>query len=206
MATSLTPRIDECPSHPKGSLSKRTDNVGWDPYPRHFLSGVKASTRRLIITFYRLYQVIGLEGTKRRCVCTMVDVNRISWNIKMWNWIVKHVGMRLQLVPSILGNAITTLLAMNDSKIKWPMNECVGMSQVEVFPIRKKTITGSVGFRGIRRLNVMSMSRRCWANNVVATVILKPEPLVDSVVPRIRWMGNIKIHLVAPINKTGRLE
>jgi hypothetical protein len=152
MATSLTPRIDECPSHPEGSLSKRTDNVGWDPYPTHFLSGVKTSSRRLIITFCRLYQVICLEGTKRRCVCTVVDVNGISWNIKTWNWIVKHVGMRLQLVPSILGNGIMTLSAMNESKIKWPMNEHVVMSQVEVFPIRKKTMTGSVGFRGIRRV------------------------------------------------------
>ena len=119
---------------------------------------------------------------------------------------MKHVRMRLQLVPSILGNAITTLLAMNDSKIKWPMNERVGMSQVEVFWIRKKTMADSIGFRGIRWSNVMSMSQRCWANDVVATVILKPEPLVDSIVPRIRWMGNIKIHQVAPINKTGRIE
>ncbi len=65
MATSLTPHIDERPSHPEGSLSKRTDKVGWDPYRRHFLSGVKASTRRLIITFCQLYQVICLEGTKK---------------------------------------------------------------------------------------------------------------------------------------------
>jgi hypothetical protein len=71
---------------------------------------------------------------------------------------VKHVRMRLQLVPSILGNAITTLSAMNDSKIKWPMNEPVDMSQVEVYSIRKKTMADSVGFRGIRRSNVMSMS------------------------------------------------
>jgi hypothetical protein len=160
MATSLTPRIDEHSSHPEGSLSKRTDNVGWDPYPRHFLSGVKASTRRLIITFCQLYQVICLEGTKRRCVCATVNVNGMSGNIKTWNWIVKHAGMRLQLIPSILGNVITTLLAMNDSKIKRPMNERVGMSQVEVFLIRKKTMTGSIGFRGIRRSNVISMSQR----------------------------------------------
>jgi hypothetical protein len=182
MATSLTPRIDERPSHPEGSFSKRTDNVGWDSYRRHFLSGVKASTRRLIITFCRLYQVICLEGTKRQCVCAAVDVNRISRNIKTWNWIVKHVGMRLQLVPSILGNGITTFLAMNDSKIKWPMNKRVGMSQVKVYLIRKKMMADSVGFRGIRQSNVMSMSQRCWADDVVVTAILKPEPLVDSVV------------------------
>ncbi len=105
-------------------------------------------------------------------------MNGISRNIETWNWIVKHVGMRLQLVPSILGNAITTLLATNDSKIKWPMNERVGMSQVEVFPIRKKMMADSVGFRGNRRSNVMSMSRRRLANDVVGTVILKQNCLL----------------------------
>ncbi len=66
------------------------------------------------------------------------------------------------------------------------MNEHIGMSQVEILPIRKKRMTVGVGFGGIRQPNVMSVSQRRGANNVLATVILKPEPLVDSVVLRIR--------------------
>jgi hypothetical protein len=139
-------------------------------------------------------------------MCAAVNMNGVSWNVKTWNWIVKHVGMRLQFVPSILRNSITTLPAMNESKIKWPMNEHVGMSQVDIFPIRKEMMLVSIGFRGIGRSDVMSMSQRRRPNDVIAMMILKPEPFVDSVVPRIRWVGNVKINQVVPINKTGQIE
>ena len=45
--------------------------------------------------FCQLYRFICLNSTKTQYVCAAIDMNGISWNIKTWNLIVKHVGMRL---------------------------------------------------------------------------------------------------------------
>ncbi len=110
------------------------------------------------------------------------------------------------MVPSILWNPVTTPAAMNNSKIKWSVNERVCVSQIDIFPIGKKVMRLSVGLRCIRRLDVVSMSGRHRSNDVILTMVLKPKSLVYSIVPGVRWVGNIKVNQVTPIHKTGQVK
>ncbi len=110
------------------------------------------------------------------------------------------------MAPSILWNPVTTLAAMNNSEIKWSMNERVCVSQVDIFLIGKKMMTISVGLRCIGRSDVVSMSGRHRSNDVIMTMVLKPKSLVNRIVPGVRWVGNIKVNQVMPIHKTGRVK
>lgn len=180
--------------------------MGWEKYPRHFLSGVKALTRGLISTFCRQWQFSCLSGAITRCVRIPININGVCQNIKTWNLIVKHVRVGLQFIPSILRYVIVTLTTMNGRKIKRPMNECIRVSEVQIFLLWQEITSIGIGLRSVRWPNVVSVSQRCGANNVILTVALEPEPLVDSTIPITRRMGKVKIHQIAAIHQAGRME
>jgi hypothetical protein len=147
-----------------------------------------------------------MDFAETRRMSATVDVDGVRRDIESWNGILKHGRMGCQTVPSSLRNPVTALAAMNHSKIEGSMNERVAMSQVDIFPIREKMVTGSVGVGCVGWTDVMSMSRRRRAYNVIPMMILKPKPPVDGIVPGVRWVGNIKVNQVTPIHKTGRIK
>jgi hypothetical protein len=48
---------------------------------------------------------------------------------------------------------------MNSSKIKRPMNKCVGMSEVQTLQIREEVMLIGIGLGYVGRPNEMSMSQ-----------------------------------------------
>ncbi len=51
-----------------------------------------------------------------------IDMNRISWHIKMRDKIVKHWSVGFQDVPSTLRDPVASLLAVDGGKLKRPMD------------------------------------------------------------------------------------
>jgi hypothetical protein len=66
------------------------------------------------------------------CVGTTVHMYQIGWNVKTGDRIVEHGAMQCQSVPLCLTNAVTTLASVNSSKVKWPGDEPIGMSEVDI--------------------------------------------------------------------------
>jgi hypothetical protein len=67
--------------------------------------------------------------------------------------------MGFEDVPVGLTNSVLTPLVIDGSKVKRTMNVHVRMSEVDTLSKRKEIVAISVGFRGVRRLDQMSMSR-----------------------------------------------
>ncbi len=107
------------------------------------------------------------------------------------------------MVQSILWNPVTTFVAMKNSKIKWSMNEYVGVSQIDIFPIGKMLMRGSIGLICIGRSDLVSVDGRHRSYDVIMTMVLEPKSFVDCFVPRVGWVGNKKIDQVMPIHKSG---
>ncbi len=63
----------------------------------------------------------------------MVQMNGICGKIKPGYLICEHHSFRSKRVPGILSNAITSLAATYDSKVKWAMGIHVAVS--EIYPI-----------------------------------------------------------------------
>ena len=76
---------------------------------------------------------------------TLIDMNRISWHMKMRDEIVKHWSVGFQNVPSTLRDPVTTLLAVDSGKVKRPMDLGVQVSEVHIFAIREEFVLVSVG-------------------------------------------------------------
>ena len=61
--------------------------------------------------------------------------------------------MGFENVPVGLTNSVPTFSIVDGRKIKRSMDECVRMSEVDIFPKRKEFVTGSVRLRVVRRTN-----------------------------------------------------
>ncbi len=60
----------------------------------------------------------------------MVQINGICGKIKPGYSICEHRSFRSKCIPGILSNAITSLAAMYDSKVKWAMAIRVAVSEI----------------------------------------------------------------------------
>ena len=67
--------------------------------------------------------------------------------------------MGFENVPVGLTNSVPTFLIVDVRKVKRSMDECVGVSEVDIFLKREEFVTGSVGLRAVRRANQMSICR-----------------------------------------------
>ena len=61
--------------------------------------------------------------------------------------------MGFENVPVGLTNSVPTFSIVDGRKIKRSMDECVRMSEVDIFLKRKEFVTGSVRLRVVRRTN-----------------------------------------------------
>ncbi len=68
------------------------------------------------------------------------------------------MAMGFENVPVGLTNSVPTFLIVDGRKVKRSMDECVRVSEVDIFPKRKEFVTGSVRLRAVRRVNQMSIS------------------------------------------------
>ena len=74
-------------------------------------------------------------------------MNGIGRHIKTRNWVVIEIAMEFEDIPFDLTDSVTTLSFVDNSEIERTMNECVRMSEVDVFAKREEFVTISVGFR-----------------------------------------------------------
>ena len=74
-------------------------------------------------------------------------MNGIGRHIKTRNWVVIEIAMGFEDTPFDLTNSVTTLLFVDNSEIERTVNECVRMSEVDIFTKREEFVTISVGFR-----------------------------------------------------------
>ena len=74
-------------------------------------------------------------------------MNRIGRHIKTRNWVVIEIAMGFEDIPFNLTDSVTTLSFVYNSEIQRTMNECVRMSEVDVFVKREEFVTISVVFR-----------------------------------------------------------
>ncbi len=58
-----------------------------------------------------------------------------------------EMTMGLQNIPFSLTDLVSTLPFVNSRKVKWAKNECVRMSEVDVFPKRKEFVASGAGIR-----------------------------------------------------------
>ena len=58
-----------------------------------------------------------------------------------------EMTMGLQNIPFSLTDSVSTLPFVDSRKVKRTVNECVCMSEVDVFPKRKEFVASSVGIR-----------------------------------------------------------
>ena len=72
---------------------------------------------------------------------------------------MKEITMGFENVPVGLTNSVPTLSIVDGRKVKRSKDECVRMSEVDIFPKRKEFVTGSIRLRGVRRANEMCISR-----------------------------------------------
>ena len=80
-------------------------------------------------------------------MCAGIDVNGIGWHNKTQNWVVIEIAMGCEDIPFDLTDSVTTFSFVDNSEIERTMNECVHMSEVDVFAKREEFVTISVGFR-----------------------------------------------------------
>ncbi len=61
-----------------------------------------------------------------------VHMYRIRWDIKLWNGIIAHIAVQFKGVPMSLTHPVATLASMNCGEVKWAVDVCVGVCQVDV--------------------------------------------------------------------------
>lgn len=74
-------------------------------------------------------------------------------------WVVKEMTMGFENIPLGLTNSVPTPSIVDKSKVKRAMNECVRMSEDEIFSKREEFVMSSVGFGCVSRAKQMSISR-----------------------------------------------
>ena len=80
-------------------------------------------------------------------MCAGIDMNGIGRHIKTRHWVVIEIAMGFEDIPFELTDSVTTLSFVDNSKIEQTVNECVRMSEVDIFTKREEFVTISVGFR-----------------------------------------------------------
>ena len=60
---------------------------------------------------------------------------------------VKEMTMGFENIPFGLTYSIQSLPIVDSSKIEWTMNECVQMSEINIFSKREEFFSSSVGVR-----------------------------------------------------------
>ena len=66
-----------------------------------------------------------------RCVHTLINMDGEHWHIETLNWILKHIRVGLQDVPSTLRNPVATLATVNGSEVEWSKDLSVRVSEVQ---------------------------------------------------------------------------
>ena len=137
---------------------------------------------------------------------TAIDMSGVCWDVKPWNRVMEHVKVSAQGVPSNLRNAIAAFVTMNGSKLKWSMNEGISVGEVQILSIREETMLFGIGLRCVGWSNVMSVCGRGGAKDVILTVVLEPELLVDSIITGIGRMREVEVHQIMAIHHAGGIE
>ena len=68
-------------------------------------------------------------------------MNGIGRHIKTRNWVVIEIAMGFEDISFDLTDSVTTLSFVDNSKIERTMNECVRMSEVDVFAKREELVS-----------------------------------------------------------------
>ena len=68
-------------------------------------------------------------------------MNGIGRHIKTRNWVVIEIAMGFEDIPFDLTNSVTTLSFVDNSKIEQTVNECVRMSEVDIFTKREEFVS-----------------------------------------------------------------
>ena len=76
-----------------------------------------------------------------------IDMNGIGRHIKTRNGVVIEMTMGFENIPLGVTYSVPTLPFVDSSKIKQTVNECVRMSEVDIFLKREEFVASSVGFR-----------------------------------------------------------
>ena len=74
-------------------------------------------------------------------------MNGIGRHIKTRNGVVIEMTMGFENIPLGVTYSVPTLPFVDSSKIKQTVNECVRMSEVDIFLKREEFVASSVGFR-----------------------------------------------------------
>ena len=74
-------------------------------------------------------------------------MNGIGRYIKMRKRVVIEIAVGFEDIPFELTDSVTTLSFVDGSEVKRTMDECVRMSEVDIFTKGKEFVTISVGFR-----------------------------------------------------------
>ena len=74
-------------------------------------------------------------------------MNGIGQYIKMRKRVVIEIAVGFEDIPFELTDSVTTLSFVDGSEVKRTMDECVRMSEVDIFTKGKEFVTISVGFR-----------------------------------------------------------
>jgi hypothetical protein len=59
-----------------------------------------------------------------------IAMNRISWNVKAWDWVIEHRFIPMKDIPVRLGNTISGFATANGSKLEWLMDIRVQMTYI----------------------------------------------------------------------------
>jgi len=92
----------------------------------------------------------------------VINMNGVSWNIKTWYWVLKHMAMICQDLPVRLPNTITGLKIMDGSKIEWSVDEHILVKHMNVLRGNYQVILNSIRSRWARRLDQMTLMRLIW--------------------------------------------
>jgi hypothetical protein len=74
-------------------------------------------------------------------VCAGIDMNGIGRHIKTRHWVVIEIAMGFEDIPFELTDSVTTLSFVDNSKIEQTVNECVRVSEVDIFTKREEFVS-----------------------------------------------------------------
>jgi hypothetical protein len=80
-------------------------------------------------------------------VCTGIDMNGIGRYIKTRKRVVIEIAVGCEDIPFELTDSVTTLSFVDGSEFEWTMDECVRMSEVDIFTKGEEFASISIGFR-----------------------------------------------------------
>ena len=78
---------------------------------------------------------------------TGIDMNGIGRYIKTRKHVVIEVAVGFEDIPFELADSVTTLSFVDGSEFERTVDECVRMSEVDIFTKREEFVPISVGFR-----------------------------------------------------------